>query len=365
MKKAAVDAHAFADAMSKVSKVLRKSVIPILGEIAVSIGDDRCTLTATDLGTWLVAELPARGDDMSFVFRRTKDILKACACLEGEMEIILRGEEETHAKNLKLELCCERRRAEFAVTSREDYPDCPSIEGNVPVRVNAAELFRRIERVRYAAEKGDPDKRPRVTCIQFQGDRVFSLDGYRMACDTQPEVTFPVPFLAHEESLAHLKVFGDSEITVEIGAYKVSFSSGALKLIVRRYGADTFDLDDALPKIYQEVIAVRTEELIRELTYLKGCAGNTAAPYVRFAGEELSVNLPSGHFATSVSLSGRGELTIGFDLHYMLEALKQFRKEPEVRLKLSGRYSPIVIEAEGRSDFALVLPVRLREESAA
>ena len=49
----------------------------------------------------------------------------------------------------------------------------------------------------------------------------------------------------------------------------------------------------------------------------------------------------------------------------MLEALKQFRKEPEVRIKLSGIYTPIVIEAEGRSDFALVLPVRLREERAA
>ena len=36
-----------------------------------------------------------------------------------------------------------------------------------------------------------------------------------------------------------------------------------------------------------------------------------------------------------------------------------------MRLKLSGIYTPIVIEAEERSDFALVLPVRLREERAA
>lgn len=34
-------------------------------------------------------------------------------------------------------------------------------------------------------------------------------------------------------------------------------------------------------------------------------------------------------------------------------------------LKLSGIFSPIVIEAEGRDDFALVLPVRLKEEMAA
>ena len=63
MMRFTVDARAFSDAMSKVSKVLRKNPIPILEEIAVCIQNGRCTLTATDLETWLVAELPARGDD--------------------------------------------------------------------------------------------------------------------------------------------------------------------------------------------------------------------------------------------------------------------------------------------------------------
>lgn len=69
MKKVTVDARAFADAMSKVSRVLKKSALPMLEEIAVSVKDGRCTLAATDMDTWLVAELPAQGDDMSFVFR--------------------------------------------------------------------------------------------------------------------------------------------------------------------------------------------------------------------------------------------------------------------------------------------------------
>ena len=55
MKKITVDAKAFADAMNKVSKVLRKSPLPILEEVAVRIQDDRCTLTATDMETWRVA----------------------------------------------------------------------------------------------------------------------------------------------------------------------------------------------------------------------------------------------------------------------------------------------------------------------
>ena len=55
MKKVTVDARAFADAMSKVSKVPKKSAIPILEEVAVSIKAGCCTLAATDMDTWLAA----------------------------------------------------------------------------------------------------------------------------------------------------------------------------------------------------------------------------------------------------------------------------------------------------------------------
>ena len=89
MKRATVDAQAFADAMNKVSKVLRKSPLPILEEIAVCIQHGRCTLTATDLETRLVAEIPTLGDDMSFVLSRTKDVMKACSHFEGELAITL------------------------------------------------------------------------------------------------------------------------------------------------------------------------------------------------------------------------------------------------------------------------------------
>ena len=49
MKKIIVDAKAFAEAMNKVSRVLKKSAIPILEEIAVSVKDGCCTLAATDM----------------------------------------------------------------------------------------------------------------------------------------------------------------------------------------------------------------------------------------------------------------------------------------------------------------------------
>lgn len=51
MRRIVVDARAFSDAMAKVSRVLKKSPLPILGEICVSVRDGICTLTATDLET--------------------------------------------------------------------------------------------------------------------------------------------------------------------------------------------------------------------------------------------------------------------------------------------------------------------------
>ena len=178
VKKVTIDARAFADAMSKVSKVLKKSAVPILEEVAVSIKDDRCALTATNLETWLVTEIPAQGDDMSFVFQRTKDVMKACAHFEGELALSLDTEDK---KNWKLELHCGQRAATFTVASHEDYPECRTVENDASLRVNAAELFRSVERVRYAVQRADPNTNPKVACIQFRGDRVFSLDGHRMA----------------------------------------------------------------------------------------------------------------------------------------------------------------------------------------
>lgn len=362
MMRFTVDARAFSDAMSKVSKVLRKSPLPILEEIAVHVKNGLCTLTATDFDTWLVAELPARGDDVSFVFSRTKDVMKACAHFEGELAIAFVPKDE---RNGKIEVLCGQRSAEFPVIAHEDYPECGTIEDGISLRLNAAALFRRVERVRYAAEKGCLDRRPQSACVQFREDRVFSLDGRRMACDTQPGTVFPAPCLLRGDALTHLRAFGENEVTVQIGANKVCFSDETLKLYVRRYGVDTYDPDAAIPKSYREVITVKTDELLRELTYLKECIGSCTFPYVRFAGQELSMNVPSGRFTTRVSMVGRGDLAIGFNLRYMLDALKQFRKEPMVRIKLSGPYTPIVIDAEGCSDFALVLPVRLRDEMAA
>ena len=365
MSRAVVDAKEFSHAMSKVSKVLKKCAIPILEEVCLQIQNGRCTLTATDLETWLTAELPASGDDMFFAFRKTKDILRACSHFAGELTMEFSETRSGSKKVGRVLFRCERRGAEFEVYDGADYPNMPQAPEGDAFSVSSARLSACVERVRYAAEKPSVSASPAAICVQFCGNRVYALDGTRLACDTLEGVSFPKPFLVCADVLAHLSAFGKEDMTVRIGSSHVLFASGNLRMLARLQGVDTYNVDAVIPKGYRESVTVKRADFVRELNYLKECSALTAKPYVRFAGERLSIAASSGAFETGIEVRGRGDMVLGFDLYHMLDALKQFKGEEEVCIHLSSPHAPIVIDAAGRSDFALVVPVRLKEKMAA
>lgn len=150
MSRAVVDAKEFSHAMSKISKILKKCAIPILEEVCLQIQNGRCTLTATDLETWLTAELPASGDDMFFVFRKTKDILRACSHFAGELTMEFSETRSGSKKAGKILLRCERRGAEFEVYDGADYPNMPQAPEGDAFSVSSARLSACVERVRYS-----------------------------------------------------------------------------------------------------------------------------------------------------------------------------------------------------------------------
>lgn len=70
-------------------------------------------------------------------------------------------------------------------------------------------------------------------------------------------------------------------------------------------------------------------------------------------------------YQTKIQMDGHSGVPIGFNLRYLTDALQQFKGESCVRMKLNTPISPIVLEAEGRSDCAMVLPVRMKNDMAA
>lgn len=363
--RAMVDAKEFSQALDKVSRAAKRAAVPVLEGVLVQIADGRCTLTATDLTTRLTAELPAQGDDLSFVFQRTRDAVRACRHFEGELALELTETGEGRNRQLWLYLSCGPREAKIAVMDPEEFPQIGTESFEDPFTANAAKLLDRTQRVKYALRKHTINESASRCHVQFRGSDIYALDGYRLACDSDPDLLIPKPFMALPEALEYLKFFGDKEVSLSLGHRFLKITDGVFTIYTRMGEMAAYDLSSAVPKQFTEEFQVNTQGFLRELAYLKEFAPDSGNAHVRFSGGRLSMMVHGEGYATKIQTDGRCGTVFGFDLRYMVDALRQFKTETWVTVKVNSPVAPIVITAEGRGDFAMVLPVRIKEAAAA
>lgn len=365
--RAKVDAKEFIQALDRVSGMIRKSSIPVLNAVLVRFEADHCTLTSTNIDTYLSVELPAQGDDFAFLLDRPRETARAFRQFEGELILEQTEKGEGEHRRLTLALSCGPRSAELHPFLPEDFPRGPRWEPRHSFTADANRLYARVERVRYAAAFPSPDDtRPSRSKVQFSGSHVYAVDGYRMAWDTDPELEVPAPFMAAPDALEHLKLFRDQEVSVQLGERFANVTDGVTSLLFRLPEGELFKLDSALPDRFRAEFQVSPKEFLVELKYLKQSLRGNRAHLVRFSGGALLAESMGERYATKISAIGCEDVEFGFNLDYMTDALEQFKKEPSVNMKVSaGSLGPIIIEAEGRGDRALVLPVQLKKAGMA
>ena len=361
-----VDAKEFSGALDKVSAAAQKSrFVATLDRTLIQFCNGRCILTGTDFETWMTTEIPARGDDLSFVFHRTASAAKACRHFDGELLLELTETGEGRDRQRKLCMSCGSRGSEFLTLLPEYYPEMPEPELECSFTVNAASLLKRISRIKYATLKSSKGSDAYATSIQFSGNRIYCLDGLRAAWNTDDAVSVPKPFIAPPAPLGHLKVFGKQDVSVRLGKRYVDITDETTHLMFRQVEAVPFDLDSAVPKQFREEVVLCPDEFLAELAYLKDLLPAKQLPYVRFCGGRLLTRANECRCQTSIRLEGSSKIEIGFNLNLMADALRQFKGVPRVRMKLDTPISPILLEAEGRNDCALVLPVHPKYVPAA
>lgn len=363
--RATVDAKEFSQALNKVIKVVKRSQIPVLEGVLIQIKDGACTLAATDFTTWLTTAIPAQGEDLAFVFQRSKDTARACGCFEGKLT--LETEEKSNGKHrwLQLTMSCGSRIAQMDVFPSEDYPAMREEQARYTYTVNAARLLERVEHVQYTLRKPSPKEEAQRTHVQFSGNKVYALDGYRMAWDVDDSLEIRQPFMVLPEALEYLKFFDDQEITAHMGENYLQMTNGTISIQTRIEGPLVFNVDGAVPKEFAEEFYIYPKDFLRELDYLKKMARNTDKAHIYFSGDRLSLTAVSGNYSTQVEIDGTHSIGFGFELCYMVDALRQFREMSYVKMKVNSSVAPIILEVGGRSDYAMVLPVRIRQAVAA
>ncbi len=261
----------------------------------------------------------------------------------------------------------------ISASSAEEYPNLPDVEDRNGISLPQNKLREMISSTIFAVSENQ--SRPIHTGCLFEVMEdtisVVAVDGYRLARRTYHSgvpfgrnMQFVVPASALKEIE---KILGeDEQVTLELGSKHILFEMGRATLICRLLEGDFLDWRKVIPTDCPVKVVAHVGELTATIERVGLIVTEKLKSPVRctFGDNEATFRTTTtiGAAEDRCSIAGNGnELEIGFNCHYLTDALKAVPSE-EVCLELKNGLSPIVFTpVRPEDDFAyMVLPVRLR-----
>jgi DNA polymerase-3 subunit beta len=258
----------------------------------------------------------------------------------------------------------------------DEFPELPqpSCEHSISIPNNTLKSM--IRQTIFAVAKSGA--KPIHTGSLFEiGDgkiHMVGVDGYRLAireetvkCDEQ-DLHFVVPGNTLLEA-SRLIPDNDKPCSITIGDRHAMFALENYTIISRLLDGQFLDWRAALPKNSAQTAVVSTNDLMASVQRVALIITDALKSPVRCLFENNSVSLSSRNVTGAaddqcdIEYSG-DPLEIGFNDRYLLDALQNTDCD-EVRLKLNGPLSPLLISPMAGSSFLfVVLPVRLNGDVA-
>jgi DNA polymerase-3 subunit beta len=352
-----VNANEFLSALTKATKINKgKQPLPILQEVKMSFENGKCILTSSNLEQWGTFSISAYGDSFTFIPQNTASIVKACKFFKGDLVLDYDKEKNTvqfssNGKSCKV-LCCDVK----------DYPEMPTPTAEHTYHTNADELFNRYGKIKYAISK--EDSRPIYTGVCFNRNQMVALDGYRMAINSNEKLKVDSKFVVPQRTMNLLDSFDKSDIEIEVSKTHIVFKNSEVTIMSRLLEGEYLDYDLAIPKNNNEIYTVNVKQYVNELKYLKEFDDRNSKRPVKFDNGTLSLHNSNGEFKAHVDIKGNAKSVYGYNLHYMMDVLSQFKHIDNITIKTNSSVQPIVL-TDNKDNLALICPVRLKDEYVA
>ena len=265
--------------------------------------------------------------------------------------------------------------ASFTISAEnaEDYPELPDVNDGRAVKIPQNRLKELISGTIFAVAENQA--RPIPTGVRFEvtNDSVtaVAVDGFRLARRTyHPETPLgrEMGYVVHSQSLKELeKILADTEeeVSFVLGTKHILYQVGRATLVCRLLEGDFLDWRKVVPTGSPIKLVANVAELSSSVERVGLIVSEKYKSPVRcvFSNQELLMrtNTTIGAAEDKCSFAGDGkELEIGFNVKYMIDALRAVPSE-EVTLELTNGLSPIVMTpVDDKQDFSyMVLPVRI------
>lgn len=363
------DQHLLHNAIVGVGKaVSSRSAIPVLEGILLKADGFQLTLTGYDLQMGIVTTIEANVRETGQVVLNAKlfsDMIQRLPA--GDVLITVDDTGKTFIQGGV---------AQFEIQSMSafDYPDLPKIDTERTLTLKVSELREMIDYTLYAVSQDD--KKPAHTgeLFEIEPDKltVVALDGYRLAIVERPvfatkDIRVIIPYKTMNEVSHLLPSDGEDEVHLSANRRFAVFMVNGYTVISRLIEGEFLNFRNVLPANYRTRVTLETRDFIDTIERASLIITERLKNPLRvtFKDNKVEVRCQTnlGRVMDEFEAKIEGEpIEIGFNHRYLLDALRNAKKD-KIVFEISGALSPVKVLPEDGTDFTyLVLPVRFKND---
>lgn len=240
-------------------------------------------------------------------------------------------------------------------------------EGN-PISLDAAELSRAIDQVKFAVSKDENRLILTGVLFEFKNSilKLVAIDGYRMTSKTMAiDSDLNTNIVVTERALSEIQRLISSESVKRIQMYisqkMIEVIIGNTSLITSLINGEFIHYENILPKEFKsEILTGKTEfENAVDRTTVIISANQNKVIKLKISDDILQITTDSesgdAHEEIAIRLEGEDQY-IGFNPRFILDALKAIEGEA-LKIKFTSAKGPCILSSVEKEDyFCLLLP---------
>jgi len=342
----------------------KRTANPILNNFKLSAKEDRLSIYATDLESFLVLDLPARVEGTgtaSVNADKLTSIVRELSSVEVYMEMV---EDKLFVKGGKSQF-------KLVCADPSEFPEFPEVQ--CKASISSGLLLKGIPKVEYAISKEDMRHALQGMYVANKEGRLHFVgsDGYRLALYMPEGISLEEDLLFPRKSLKALeKLLKETLGEVEVGKDEnfVHVKGEGWHLSVRLLEGEYPDYMAVIPTDYTIKVLLDKKEFENALQRLSSISSSSAFPVkIVLSSDVVRVEISDPEFGEGkdevdvLESFGNEAMEIGFNGKYLLEALEEFDFE-RVYLKAIDPDSPVVLESANQEKdpyLCIIMPMRL------
>jgi DNA polymerase III subunit beta len=345
-------------------------VVPILENFLFEISDSTLTITASDLQTSMINELPVEAKEKGNIAVPAKILIETLRNLP-EQPVTFTIDENTYS----IEISSDNGRYKLSGENATDFPRVPAVKNGYSLEMSTEILSSAIHNTIFAAS--NDELRPAMTGVYFNitdtNTTFVATDGHRLiryrrvdvAADMDNSIIIPKKAL---NLLKSTLPTDDTVVKIDFNASNAFFSFNNIKMICRLIDERFPDYENAIPVNNNSKLVIDRHELLSSLKRISIYANKTTNQVrLRITGSELQISAEDLDFSNEanerLACDYEGEdMEIGFNAKFLIEMLNNIHsKNITLLLSAPNRAGLIVPEdkAENEDILMLVMPVML------